>query len=77
MFHKYSRETIIRRMNFVVENIQQIVNKSNLFDVVNNKQIYLKYFEHDFKSYIRVITEVVSDRLEIKTMHFKRNKKAT
>ncbi len=74
---KYGEGVAFDRLYFAIDSMEITIQKydSRIFE--KGKFIYSKYFDTKYKSFLRIVTEIVNNHEEIKSIHFKKNKKAT
>jgi hypothetical protein len=74
---KYTKEIILKRLYFAIEKIEITILEFDSLTQKKDSFIYSKYFDTEYKSFLRVVTEKIYNHEEIKSIHFKKNKKAT
>ncbi len=72
------KKDILYRLYFVISSTELIIQKYDEIKIEGyNKKIYSKNFGREIKSSIRIVTEIIDDHEEIKSIHFQKNKKTT
>ena len=77
MWERYPEDEVIARLFFAIDNIGLTVQRHDSREEEDNKLVYGKYFDNEYKSSLKVVMESVQEHWEIKSIHFKKNKKAT
>lgn len=73
---RYKKTEIIERLYFVIDCIVDVFKNKDSFEVNGiGRMIYTKNYNNLDRSLIRIVFEPVENRLEIVSMHFKKNKK--
>lgn len=70
------REIIIK-LFFTIDNMQNVIQNPDSFSRKENSLFYDKGYGIEIKALIRIVVEMVEEQQEIKSIHFKKNKKAT
>lgn len=73
----WNDEYIINRLHFIIFNIENVLCKYDLFQIINNRYYYSKSFSHMCMTIIRIVMESFNDHFEIVTMHYKKIKNTT
>lgn len=73
----HTKDTILSRLFFIIDNAEHIFQSPDSISIEGFKKIYLKHFDIYENFAIRIIIERVKNKLQIKSMHFQKNKKAT
>ena len=71
------KEVVFEKLYFAIHHVAEIIQTYDYIAVDDEKIIYDKGYGADIKALIRIVTEVVDDHQEVKSIHFKKNKKAT
>ena len=74
---KHNKNEVIDKLFFAIEHIEEVVQMYDSVSCKNEKYIYNKGYGTEIKSIIRIISEKINTHQEIKSIHFKKNKKAT
>lgn len=77
MSNKYTKDAILYRLFFVVDHVENIFQTPSNISIEGLNKIYVRHFEIYENFAIRIIVENIKDTLQIKSMHFQKNKKAT
>lgn len=74
-----TKEDIIKYLYFAIDNLEYTLHTYNSIEFQEDykKYIYTKHFGKEMKSSIRIVTEIIESHQEIKSIHYKKNKKAT
>lgn len=75
MVSNHSKDEIINKLYFAVDNILNVyINHSEIKEVCNNRLKYIKYFNEIREYGLCVVFDVLIDRFEICSIHFKKRK---
>jgi len=56
--------------------IKKLIREYFDMEEEEEKRIYSKYFDNTYKSSLKIVMELIDSHWEIKSIHFKKNKKA-
>lgn len=75
MFETHSEDEIFNKLYFAIDNIiLTYLSFDEREEKDSNRFIYVKYFENIKLVNLRIVLELVSDRLEICSIHFQKHK---
>lgn len=74
---EYNNEYILERLYFIVDNIKNVLDNSDFYQVIENRFYYTKDFFYPIRPSIRIVLESINDHFEIVTMHYKKTKNTT
>ncbi len=75
----YDDEHILKRLYLIIDNVENVLIKYDLFEKMNNRLYFSKDYSSDIRSIpiIRIVLDSVDDHFEIVTMHYKKIKNTT
>lgn len=74
---RYARDVVLSRLYFAVNSVEITIRRHDSCIEEDNKIIYSRYFATEYKSFLRIVTEIIDNTTQIKSIHYKKNKKAT
>ncbi len=73
---RYNYKDILERLYFAIDCIEDVFSQKDSFEINDlGRMIYTKNYNNLDRSSIRIVVESKEDRLEIVSIHFKKNKK--
>ncbi len=72
---RHSEKEALVNIFLLLEKLQEVIRDFDLYTFEPPKHIYTKSYFNPTKPFIRVFVEEVEDWLEIKTIHFSKDKK--
>lgn len=73
---RYERLDVLKRLYFVIDSIEDVFENKDTYEVSDmGRMIYTKNYNNLDRSSVRIVLESTENRLEIVSMHFKKNKK--
>lgn len=76
---EHNDEYILYRLNLIIDNIENVLNSYDLFEINNSRLYFSKDFSLTIRSIpiIRIVIEDVNSHFEVVTMHYKKIKNTT
>lgn len=73
---RYNQKDILERLYFAIDSIEDVFTQKDSFEINElGRMIFTKNYNNLDRSSIRIVLEKKQDRLEIVSIHFKKNKK--
>lgn len=76
LIKRYNQKDILERLYFAIDSIEDVFVQKESFEINElGRMIYTKNYNNLDRSSVRIVLEFKVDRLEIVSIHFKKNKK--
>jgi hypothetical protein len=77
MADSYENKVILEKMFYIIDNVEDVLNKHDVFQTMNGRYYFTKHFWNLDKPSIRIVLELIGYHFEIVTMHYKKTKNTT
>lgn len=72
---RHSEEEALASIYLLLDKLQEVITDFDLYTFEPPKHVYTKGYSNPTRPFIRVLVDEVEDRLEIRTIHFSKDKK--
>ena len=77
LIDKHNNIYILKRLYIIIDNIENVIENYDLYEIVNNRYYFSKNIATIDISKIRIVLELINNHYEIVTMHFQKLKTPT